>query len=67
VSNTATDQEEFSWEASTVFYNRYWEARKAGLTMVESKLFASSPQDIGTLRKLVAKGCPVETIRRIVL
>jgi hypothetical protein len=64
---TTTPEEDFSWEASTVFYNRYWEARKAGLTMVEAKLFASSSEDIGQLRKLVAKGCPVDTIRRIVL
>lgn len=46
---------------------RYTEARRAGLTIVEAKLFAESGRDIGELRKLVKAGCPVETLREIVL
>lgn len=54
-------------ERLSVYYNRYLEAKQAGLTMAERRLFAESDADIGVLRKLVAAGCPVELIRRIVL
>lgn len=54
-------------EAVTVYLRRYQEARKAGLTMVEAQLFADSGRDIGQLRKLIAKGCPTDLLRQIVL
>lgn len=49
------------------YLRRYREARRAGLTIVEARLFAESPADVGELRKLVKGGCPVELIRDIVL
>lgn len=58
---------EFDWEASSVYYNRYHEAKRAGMTIAERKLFASSDTDIGVLRELVEKGCPPELIAQIVL
>lgn len=58
---------EFDWETSAVYYKRYREAKKAGLTMAERRLFAESDTDIGVLRKLVEDGCPVDLIRKIVL
>jgi hypothetical protein len=58
---------EFDWERQTVYYQRYNEAKQAGLTMMERRLFAESDTDIGILRKLVTSECPVELIRKIVL
>ena len=58
---------EFDWEANWRYYQRYKEAKAAGLTMVERRLFAESNSDIGVLRKLVKDGCPPELISRIVL
>ena len=54
-------------ERSEVLRRRYMEARQAGLTIVEARLFSESDRDVGELRQLVAAGCPVETIRQIVL
>ena len=54
-------------EDLAVLLNRYREAREAGLTVVEARLFAESDRDVGELRKLVRAGCPVETLRAIVL
>jgi len=53
-------------EQIEVLRRRYKEARQAGLSIIESRLFAESDQDVGTLRKLVAKGCEPRTIARIV-
>ena len=61
------DLYEFDWETSAVYYSRYREAKRAGLTMAERRLFAESDTDIGILRKLVDDGCPVDLIRQIVL
>lgn len=58
---------DFDWEASEVYYRRYREAKKAGLTMAERRLFADSDVDIGVLRRLVDDGCPPELIAQIVL
>lgn len=41
---------------------RYKEARAAGLSIVEAKLFAESDADVGQLRKLVAGECPPRLI-----
>lgn len=54
-------------EQTRVYLWRYREARLAGLTIIEARLFAESDADVGQLRKLVQLACPVETIRRIVL
>ncbi len=54
-------------EVLEVLRRRYMEARQAGLTIVEARLFSESDRDVGELRQLVAAGCPVETIRQIVL
>jgi len=54
-------------EQARVRRRRYWEALDSGLTTVEARLFAESEADIGELRRLVKDGCPLETIRRIVL
>lgn len=54
-------------EAVKTYLRRYREARRAGLTIVEARLFAESDADVGELRKLVKGGCPVELIRDIVL
>ena len=48
-------------------YLRYREARRAGLTIVEARLFQDSEAKLDELRKLVAGECPVELIRKIVL
>lgn len=59
--------DDLSDEQLEVLRRRYTEARQAGLTIVEARLFSESDADIGELRKLLAAGCPVEQIRRIVL
>ena len=58
---------DISDEQLEVLRRRYTEARKAGLTIIEAKLFAESDADVGELRRLVRAGCPVETLRAIVL
>jgi hypothetical protein len=54
-------------EVLHVFYRRYREARAAGLSFVEARLFADSDADIGWLRKLVRDECSPELIASIVL
>lgn len=61
------DGEWLSLEQLAVRNWRYDEARRAGLTAVESALFAESDRDLEELRKLVKAGCPVEQLRAIVL
>lgn len=58
---------ETSDEVLTVRRWRYKAARKAGLTIAESELFAASPADVGVLRRLVEKGCAADLIARILL
>lgn len=43
------------------------EARDAGMSVLEAKLFAESEIDVGDLRKLVRLDCPPETIARLLL
>ncbi len=45
---------------------RYQEARRAGLTIVEAKLFADSDCDVGLLRACIRGGCPLDVLVRIV-
>src|SRR5690348_10670210 len=54
-------------EALEVRRNRYREAKRAGLSIVEAEIFSSNGVDVGQLRRLVTKGCPVALIREIVL
>jgi len=54
-------------EQLEVLRRRYMEARQAGLTIVEARLFAESNADVGELRRLIAGGCPIHQIRAIVL
>jgi hypothetical protein len=54
-------------ERLEVLRRRYAEARKAGLSMVEARIFSESGEDIGTLRKLVEKGCEPRLIARVLL
>jgi hypothetical protein len=44
---------------------RYEEARAAGLSVVEARLFADSELDVGDLRRLVKRGCEPRLIARI--
>lgn len=67
MADDETELLEPSREALRVTASRAREARQAGLSRVEARMFAESDQDIGTLRRLVASGCPVETLRKIVL
>lgn len=46
---------------------RFLEARRAGLTIPESRLFADSDTDIGLLRNLVDAGCPLRLLAAIVI
>lgn len=53
--------------ARVVLRRRFLEARDAGLTMVEARLFAESTADVGQLRLLVKGGCPPRVIADIIL
>lgn len=46
---------------------RFEQAREAGLTKLEARLFAESDASLEELRLLVAKGCSPMVIARIVL
>lgn len=46
---------------------RFREARAAGLTRVEARLFAESDVDIGLLRKCVAGGCSPLLMAKVLL
>jgi hypothetical protein len=46
---------------------RYEQARNAGLTKVEARLFAESDRSLEELRRLVALGCKPQVIAKIVL
>lgn len=46
---------------------RRQEAIKAGLSIVEARLFAESDRDVGQLRMLVRDGCPPAVIARILI
>lgn len=46
---------------------RFLQAREAGLTKIEARLWAESDRDIGELRRLVVLGTTPQMIARIVL
>lgn len=54
-------------ELERVILHRFKEARQAGLTLVEARLFAESEVDVGLLRTLVAGHCPPQQIARILI
>lgn len=58
---------EWDDEPHRVITRKFLEARAAGLTRVEARLFAESNGDVGELRKLVKNGCPPATIAKIVI
>lgn len=47
--------------------HRYKQARRAGLSIAEAELFAGSDADVGILRFLAAKQCPVDLIAKILI
>jgi hypothetical protein len=50
-----------------VHLKRYREARAAGLTIVEAKIWADSGDDVGELRRLIRLGCPADALAKILL
>ena len=64
IEQTGYDDEN---EEGRVFSRRYREARRAGLSIVEARLFAESDADVRDLRRLVERGCPLELLPKILL
>lgn len=60
-------QLDVSDEELEVLRRRYIEARRAGLSIAEARLFSESDQDVGLLRKCVANGWDGAQIARIVI
>jgi hypothetical protein len=56
-----------SEELELVVSHRKREARQAGMSVVEARLFAESEIDIGELRRLVKQKCPSELLARVLL
>lgn len=54
-------------EQIEVLRRRYQEARRAGLTIVEARLFSESDADVGTLRRMVALKATPQQIAAVVL
>lgn len=46
---------------------RYDEAREAGLSIIEAKLYAESSIDCSLLRRAKKAGCPPELLAKVVL
>ena len=59
---TQPDRFSLSDDQLALHRHRYREARRAGLTMRDAKLFASSSLDIGKMRSLAENGCPPHLI-----
>ena len=66
-----TDEQEgagrLSDEARRVVRWRFQETRRLGLSYVEARLAAEAGVDLGTLRRLVASGCPPTLALKIAL
>ena len=66
---TETPQPEpftMSDEELALHRHRYREARRAGMSMRDAKLFALELQlDIGAMRALAAQGCPSHLLLRV--
>jgi hypothetical protein len=54
-------------EAIRVVHKRLREAQRAGMTLVEARLFAESDINVDELRHLVEKGCPAELLAKILV
>lgn len=54
-------------EQIAVLERRFLEARRAGLSHTDARRFAEGACDVGVLRRLVADGCPVVLLARIVI
>ena len=52
-------------EQQVMLTRRIREAKDAGMTAMEARMFAESAVDIGELRKLLKLGCPPEYLARI--
>jgi hypothetical protein len=63
----AVTEDDQPTESDRVMFRRFHEARDAGLTLVEARLFAESDADVGHLRKLVAAGCKPAVIAKILI
>jgi hypothetical protein len=59
--------ETMSTEQAVMWSRRLKEARRAGMTRIEARMFAESEMDIGELRRLVAKGCPPMLLAKLLL
>jgi hypothetical protein len=59
--------EPMACEQVVVWRWRQEEAKQAGMTKIEARMFAESDRDIGELRKMVAKGCPPELLAKVLL
>lgn len=54
---------ELSDDQLALHRHRYREARRAGMTMRDAKLFAvEASMDIGQMRDLAARGCPPDLL-----
>lgn len=70
VSSQETQQPEpfdLSDEQLALHRHRYRAARRAGMSMRDSKLFASSKIDIEEMRRLAREGCPADLMLLILL
>lgn len=67
MGEAAYEPHEPSDEMLEVRRRRYQEARQAGLSFIEARLFSESDADIGTLRKLVRLGCEPRYIAEILI
>ena len=54
-------------ELQRIVFRRFTEARAAGLTLIEARLFAESDADIGHLRRLIRDGCKPALIAKILI
>ena len=61
------DGDRLDTEQIAVWRHRYRAARNAGMEHDDAAAFAENDVDIEQLRKLVAGGCPLGTLREIVL
>lgn len=63
----AVTEDDQPTEKDRVMFRRFHEAHEAGLTLVESRIFAESDVDVGWLRMLVRDGCKPALIAKILI
>lgn len=54
-------------EEAEVYLRRFQEARAAGLTRLEARMFAECDRDVGELRRLVELGCAPKLMADILI